>query len=189
MPDPKKSKSRSTTREAILRAASQVIVDKGIDALTLGAVAHAAGVSKGGLLYHFPNKEALVAGMINYLIDEFEAVLQQEFDHDDALGTPGQWIRAYVRASIRFNRQTLALLMNLASAVTTNPAFMEPAQAYEKRWQERLEASGIDPIRATIIQLACDGLWFAESFEIGQPSEPLRTQVIEALLAMTRERD
>ncbi|MBD0303074.1 MAG: TetR/AcrR family transcriptional regulator, partial [Tolypothrix sp. T3-bin4] len=47
MVDPKKSKSRSATREALVRAANQVLIDKGVEALTLDAVAQQAGVSKG----------------------------------------------------------------------------------------------------------------------------------------------
>jgi AcrR family transcriptional regulator len=35
-------------------------------------VAQAAEVSKGGLLYHFPNKEALITGIIQHLIDDFK---------------------------------------------------------------------------------------------------------------------
>jgi AcrR family transcriptional regulator len=76
----KKSKSRSDTREALLRAASQVVIDKGVEALTLDAIAQQAGVSKGGLLYHFPNKDALMGGMVEHLIQDFETVLQAEFD-------------------------------------------------------------------------------------------------------------
>ena len=56
----KRSKARSATREKLLQSASQVVVEKGVDALTLAAVAKQAGVSKGGLLYHFPNKNALI---------------------------------------------------------------------------------------------------------------------------------
>ncbi|BAZ22193.1 transcriptional regulator [Kalymmatonema gypsitolerans NIES-4073] len=68
----KKPKSRSATREALLRAASQVVINKGVEALTLDAVAQQAGVSKGGLLYHFPNKDALMGGMVEQLIQDFE---------------------------------------------------------------------------------------------------------------------
>ena len=35
-----------------------------------------AGVSKGGLLYHYPNKEALVAA----LLDRFDALAQEEIE-------------------------------------------------------------------------------------------------------------
>ena len=55
--------SISITRQKILAAASQIVQCKGVAKLTLEAVAKEAGVSKGGLLYHFSNK-ALIEGMI-----------------------------------------------------------------------------------------------------------------------------
>jgi AcrR family transcriptional regulator len=186
MVDPKKSKSRSATREILLRAASQVVIDKGVEALTLDAVAQQAGVSKGGLLYHFPNKDALMTGMVEQLIQDFEAVLQTEFDQDDAPGTPGQWVRAYIRATLRFSKQSLALIARLTSIAADSPNLLDAAKVYEQQWRQRVETSGLDPTKATIILLAADGLWFSEVFQFGTLDEPRLTQVVETLLAMTR---
>lgn len=186
MADTKKSKSRSATREALLRAASQVVIDKGVESLTLDAVAQQAGVSKGGLLYHFPNKDALIGGMVEQLIQDFEAVLQTEFDQDDTPETPGQWVRAYIRATLRFSKQSLALVARLSSIAANSPNLFESAQVYEQQFRQRIETSGIDPIKATIILLAADGLWLSEVFQVGTLDEPRLTQVVETLLAMTR---
>ncbi len=182
----KKSRSRSATREALLRAASQVVIDKGVEALTLDAVAQQAGVSKGGLLYHFPNKDALMGSMVEQLVQDFEAVLQTEFDQDDAPGTPGQWVRAYIRATLRFSKQSLALIARLSSIAADSPNLLEAAKVYDQQWRQRVETSGIDPTKATIILLATDGLWLSEVFQVGTLDEPLHTQVVETLLAMTR---
>jgi AcrR family transcriptional regulator len=182
----KKSKSRSDTREALLRAASQVVIDKGVEALTLDAVAQQAGVSKGGLLYHFPNKDALMGGMVEHLIQDFETVLQAEFDQDDAPGTPGQWVRAYIRATLRFSKQSLALIARLSSISADLPDLLEAAKVYDQQWRQRIETSGIDPTKATIILLAVDGIWLSEVFQVGTLDEPRLTQVVETLLAMTR---
>jgi AcrR family transcriptional regulator len=182
----KKSQARSATRETLLRAASQVVIDKGVEALTLDAVAQQAGVSKGGLLYHFPNKDALMTSMVEQLIQDFESVLQEEFDQDEAPGSPGQWVRAYIRATLRFSKQSLALVARLSSIAANTPNLLEAAKAYDQQWRQRIEASGINPTKATIIQLAIDGLWFSEVFQFGTPDEPRLTQVIETLIAMTR---
>ncbi len=186
MATPKKPKSRSNTREVLLRAASQVVIDKGVEALTLDAVAKQAGVSKGGLLYHFPNKDALMKGMVEQLIQDFEAVLQIEFDQDDVPGTPGQWVRAYIRATLRFSKQSLALIARLASIAADSPNLFEAVKVYEKQSRQRIEASGIDPMKATIILLATDGLWLSEVFHFGILEESRLTQVVETLLEMTR---
>lgn len=182
----KKTKDRSATREALLQAASQVLIAKGVESLTLDAVAQQAGVSKGGLLYHFPNKDALIAGMVEKFIQDFEAALQTEFDQDDAPNTPGQWLRAYIRATLRFSKQTLALIARLTAIATDSPSLFAAAEVYSQQWQQRIENSGIDPTKATIVLLATDGLWLSEAFQVGTLDEPALTQVVEALLAMTR---
>ena len=182
----KKLKSSSKTRETLLRSANQVAVEQGIEALTLNAVAQQSGVSKGGLLYHFPNKNALIKAMVEQLVQDFEAILQIEFAQDDAPNTAGQWLRAYIRATLRFNKQSLALIACLSSVVTTSPELLDVAKSYEQRWQLRLKDSGIDLTKATIIQLAIDGLWFSEVFRFSTPEEPLLNQVIERLIEMTR---
>ncbi|KAB8316808.1 TetR/AcrR family transcriptional regulator [Tolypothrix campylonemoides VB511288] len=182
----KKSNSRSTTRETLLQAAIQVVIDKGVEALTLDAVAQQAGVSKGGLLYHFSNKDALITGMVEQLIRDFEAVLQVEFEQDDAPGTPGQWLRAYIRATVRFSKQSLALIARLFSITVDSPNLFKAAEIYGQQWWQRIETSGIDVTKATIIQLAIDGLWFSEVFRLGTLDEPHLTQVVETLLDMTR---
>ena len=46
----------SETRDRILDALQRILVRKGTAAVTLESVAAEAGVSKGGLLYHFRSK-------------------------------------------------------------------------------------------------------------------------------------
>lgn len=51
-------------REKVLDAFERLLIDEGERSATLDAVARAAGVSKGGLLYHFGSREALDEGLI-----------------------------------------------------------------------------------------------------------------------------
>lgn len=186
MGSPKKSKAGSKTRIDLLQAASQIVIEKGVDALTLDAVAKQAGVSKGGLLYHFPNKEALMKGMVEHLVQDFEAVLQTEFEQDEAPGTPGQWIRAYIRATVNCSQESLALIARLTSIAADSPNLLEVVKTYEQKLRQRIETSGLDPTKASIILLAVDGLWYAEMFQIGTLEKSRLTPVVERLLEMTR---
>ena len=56
-------------RDRLLSAAEQVVARDGVRNLTLEAVAHEAGVSKGGLLYHFPTKSSLITAIVERLAD------------------------------------------------------------------------------------------------------------------------
>ncbi|PRD41632.1 hypothetical protein C5748_20360 [Phyllobacterium phragmitis] len=53
----------SVTIEQILDSAEEVLFSKGVSGLTLEAVARHAGISKGGLLHHFPSKGVLETGI------------------------------------------------------------------------------------------------------------------------------
>ena len=59
----------------LLDAALAVIRRNGAQALTLDAVAAEAGVSKGGVLYHFASKRALIDGLVDCWLDDFAARL------------------------------------------------------------------------------------------------------------------
>jgi AcrR family transcriptional regulator len=177
-------KNPSLTREAILRAASRVVVEEGVSGMTLETVAREAGVSKGGLLYHFPSKEALIAGMIGRLIEGFEDALGRELGTKKG-GGGGRWSRAYARVSFAEDRWYLQVSAGLLAAVAQDPALLEPLRkGYEdaQRWAER---DGIDPAVATLVRLAADGLFFAEMLGFAPPEGVLRARVLEALLSLT----
>ena len=59
-------KSRRT-RARILDEAVRVIGSSGYAAATNAAVAEAAGITRGAMLYHFPTREDLLEGVISYL--------------------------------------------------------------------------------------------------------------------------
>ena len=69
---PQQDRSRITV-EAVLEAAAQVLEADGYDALTTNAVAERAGVSVGTLYQYFPDKAAVVAGLV-------EAQLETDVD-------------------------------------------------------------------------------------------------------------
>src|SRR5690606_32459404 len=54
-------------RAKVLHAFAELLVTSGERSATLDAVAERAGVSKGGLLYHFPTRDALVDGLVDHL--------------------------------------------------------------------------------------------------------------------------
>lgn len=51
-------------REELLEAALAVAVESGFGRITMDAVAHRAGISKGGLLYHFHSKARLIEALL-----------------------------------------------------------------------------------------------------------------------------
>ncbi|MBB6033818.1 TetR/AcrR family transcriptional regulator [Phytomonospora endophytica] len=174
----------SDTRTRLLDAATQVMLTGGAQALTLDAVAAAAGVSKGGLLYHFPGKQALVAGMVERFVGQFDAALRVAGD------SPGAATRAYLEATIspgasRAGAEADAVTAALFAGALVDPEALVPLRAAYERWQARLADDGIDPVVATAVRLAVDGWWLARLVGLAPPAAGLHERVRSLLLSMT----
>lgn len=176
------------TRAAILDAAQARLLSQGPAGLVLDAVAADAGVSKGGLLYHFPSKEALVAGLTRRMLAGFDET-QSDLRSADPADT-GAWTRAYLRSTVTEAGDpaddSARLLAGLLAAQGGDPARLESIRERFQAWQERLEDDGIDPVRATIVRLASDGLWLSALLGLPSLEKRLGARVLEALEAMTR---
>jgi len=86
-----RASSSSPARDRILDAAEGLICTGGIAGFTLDAVAHAAGLSKGGLLYHFSSKDSLISGLQHRMASRFEQTLQDA----ERQGEPA--LKAFIR--------------------------------------------------------------------------------------------
>ena len=178
-------KKTTETSLKILRAANALILEQGVAHLTLEAVAQQAGVSKGGLLYHFPHKEALIKGLLNYLAQDFDQELERQLEAEPDRDKSGSWLRAYIRASFMPSQNPSNVDAGLLAAVTLNPELLVSVRQNFKDWQTQVEQDGLDPALATVIRLAADGLWLAELLELGAPNPALREQVVAKLLELS----
>jgi len=178
----KSQEPRLSKRRAILDSAYAIVRLRGVDALTLEAVAREAEVSKGGLLYHFPNKDALIGGLIAQAAGDFDASLTAHLGA--ATDAPGGWLQAFINASFDDDPGDSNANMGLLAAAAINPSLLDPIRTRYAEWQARTESAGIDPTVATIIRLAVDGLTFADLFGLAPPPGLARDRLREALLTM-----
>jgi AcrR family transcriptional regulator len=138
---------------------------------------------KGGLLYYFASKDALIQGMIERMNQEFTEKIRVEYEKDDLGTNQGRWLRALIKAT--FASAHLELGAGRIAAVLHNPKLLDPnRQSYEIR-QTIIEQDANDPFMANIIRFAVDGLWYSELLALAPPDEPLRTQLMEKLLSLT----
>ncbi len=86
--------------DTILAASARVLVKRGFDGFTTNEVADAAGVSIGSLYQYFPNKEALVAALIEHHIEEMNAAILSELTRVAALPM-AEAVRAIIELTIR----------------------------------------------------------------------------------------
>jgi AcrR family transcriptional regulator len=175
-----------STRERVLQAAEDVVLRDGVACLTLEKAAARAGLSKGGVLYHFRTKDALVAAMVDRLADRFDEGLRA---HRGLRPAAGDFARAYVEEcfaepvtadELRVERVGAAVL----AAIASQPELLEPLRAAFAGWQREIERDSADPVTATIARFAADGMWLCELFGIDALTPAMRDAVRAAVLRM-----
>lgn len=158
-------------RRGLLDAAARVVLAEGGAALTLDAVAREAGVSKGGLLYHFPSKARLVGALVEHLVERFEAEVAAA--HAEEIGVadaPGAWTRAWLRVAA--GREVAELdraSAGLIAAFSEDPSLLDPLRAAHARWTARMEDDGLDPVDVMVVRLVLDGVWLARLAGFAEP--------------------
>jgi AcrR family transcriptional regulator len=165
---------RPSRRTTLLDAAATVIRRDGATALTLDAVAAQAGVSKGGVLYHFATKRALIDGLISRWLDDFAAQL------DDA-----DFAAAYVRAC-DLSTKDFETEVGLLAGMLEEPEVLEVARERYAEWMDRIVATVPDAVDAWLVRLAADGLWYSDLLGIAAPQGDDRRRLMERLLALAQ---
>jgi AcrR family transcriptional regulator len=171
--------ARPNAKPRLLDAAAAVVRREGAQALTLDAVAAEAGVSKGGLLYHFASKRELLDAMLAGWLEEFGAEI-------DAAREGRSFAHGYVRASDMsgWAASERATEFGLLAAMVDQPATLERVRERYAAWQEELASEAADPARATVARLAADGLWLNDLLGLAPPAGALREQVMARMLAL-----
>jgi len=103
--------ARPSRRETILDAFQDLIVEVGAANVTVDDAATRAGISKGGLLYHFPSKSDLFAGLCDRLTEVIDSAIAEA--PDDPIGL----VRWYLSAAtdVAVGKDTLWLSLFAAT--------------------------------------------------------------------------
>lgn len=175
-------KEPEAVRRALLDGAAALAARQGFAAVTIQAVAAAAGVTKGGLFHHFPNKQALVEGMFADQIERFDTVIDAHMAADPQ--PAGAFTRAYI-ATV-FDREQFgesSLWAAMAASFTADPVLRGLWARWYRARCERHEQTDGSPVHE-IARLAADGAWYA--YLIDEPAPGAASSLHRALVAMTR---
>ena len=174
---------RTSNRSKILDAAIRVIQRDGVTGVTFDAVAAEAGVTRGGMMYHFPSREALIAAIHGHLAQQWEASLVESAGKSAAQASASERYVAYARTCAQ--SATRAELLFMLDA----PHAAQAASAWDEvlaQWAAPAPAAGDDPaaLAQFIARLAADGMWVYEALSNAPLPADLRQRVAEQLTRM-----
>lgn len=147
-------RSRTDTRRRILEATERLARALGPANLSLDAVAAEAGVSKGGLLYHFPSKALLLEAMVADHVDRLDAALELQ----ERTGRRNAVIRSYLRHFLEEQDSDAPPPSGLLAALAENPRMLDPVRERSAAVLARIRSNAADGDFATLAYLAVQGL-------------------------------
>lgn len=151
-------------RERVLDAYESILIADGERAATLDAVAAAAGVSKGGLLYHFGSKDELAAGLAARLAALTDQDLERMREASD--GAVAYYIRTSVMEDDALDR---ALIATTRLAQGGSPAASAALRDVRRRWADEIRPHVRDETALDLVMLLSDGLYFNNS--LSEPND------------------
>ncbi|AJQ90785.1 TetR/AcrR family transcriptional regulator [Propionibacterium freudenreichii] len=180
---------RPSKRDAILGAALGVVERGGVSAVTFESVATAAGVTKAGVVYHFPTREALLLALQEYLAHQWQLDLEAQLGTPVESASQGDKLAAYARDSSHSSSRAELLLM---LETVDDPQAYAPWHAVMSRWTPALDTDqpmGDAELDHAVARLAADGLWLYESLSTHALSPGVRQQIVSRLSALAHRPD
>jgi AcrR family transcriptional regulator len=173
---------KAGTKTIILSAAEAVVGEAGAAHLTLDAVAAKAGISKGGLLYHFPSKEALLQEMLRTLLERADS------DAENLLASakpgPAAELQAHVLAGFQARDKERQVSAAMLAAGANDLKLLAPVREWQQRQCQRLARTKRNKSRAVAVLLALDGLWINELLQTSPLTKSERKQLLAELLSL-----
>jgi AcrR family transcriptional regulator len=161
----------------ILDAARRLTLERGV-VPSLNETAAAAGVSKGGLVHHFPTRAALVQGLAVTALEEIDAAMI-------AASAEGRAAETWLRISVPTGEDVpLFRALAIAHRAVEAPGDDVASASREAiaRWEAIIQDETGDETRARVIRLVGDGL--AANVIAGIEAAPTEAELDALLVAL-----
>jgi AcrR family transcriptional regulator len=172
-----------SAREDVLDALEQILIRDGERAATLDAVAAQAGVSKGGLLYHFGSQRALVEGLAERMRERAAQDVELMAEAPD--GPSAYFVRTSVFEDTPFDRTLVAATrLSGRDEAPVHQAFADMREG----WLALIREEVGDDARAEAIMLIGDGLYYNAVLDPAfQAGDVARAKALEGLLGVVAQ--
>ncbi len=176
---------RANCKEKILDAAEAVVMEMGAVRMSLDVVAKKAGVSKGGLMYHFSTKKGLLKGMIERMVRQFFA--DREALVKEISPGKGRMLKAGILTALRPDEKRERMGLSILVVAAHDPELLKCLKDVHREHLKDMAASGLNLERAAIISLASDGLMLSEMLGMSPYSPSLKKKIMDTMVMMIEE--
>ena len=180
--EPGQSAGSRNASPRILGAARAIAAREGAGKVTIEAVAKEAGLSKGGVLYNFPTKKALLSSLLDQMLAAHRELLANV-----PVRHPARTLTGHLESVIHSKDVDDDLSMAILAAAASDPRLLDPLRSDLTCDLERILTDTQDAPAAMIAVLAIQGLRFQRLLNLPDGGAEIRERVIERLRTMIDE--
>ena len=159
---------RTIDRDRVLDAAEGIVRRHGPVALTIDAVAKAAGITKGGVQYCFGTKDDLIAAIAERWAMAFDAEVARNAGSDtDTL----QRARGFVVTCSRLDETTQAKMVGMLVTLLQSPEHLGRVRSWYASWIGKFDPESEAERRARTAFFAAEGAFFLRSLGLVEMSQ------------------
>lgn len=175
------------TRDLLLTAALNLLMEEeGV--LTFDRISKKSGISKGGLIHHFPTKESLVKAIVEALVVQYEKDVRQAAPEAE-IGSPEE-VKAYVEGSLdpAMREATASVARGIirlyGSDFKKDAPFLTPwRQVFAKRLDGLRKAKNLETFaKAAVVVLAIESFTLIDALNLHEFSSEEIEAIKEELL-------
>lgn len=177
----------------ILEAASNLVQEQGASALTLDATCAKAGMSKGGLLYHFRSKDDLMLALLGYQHRIMDALIQEAYDRDEVPDLPGRHHRALIRAMFQLLGSESPTQFSIVGGIAVqlmatggqcHQGLQEHFSCKMELWSGKMGQDGLPSLNSWLIHCTIDGIITHQIMHQKLPDRDVLEQMRSHLLSL-----
>ena len=169
-------------RDKVLDLAEQILLKDGTGALTIDAVAKAAGVSKGGIQSRFGTKDELISAMLERWTKEYEAQMSASTGPDPS---PVATARAHIEITMAMDAAERTRAAGFMAALISASRHRAECRAWYAELFGGLDPRSPEGRRARMALLATEGAFLLRTFNLMEFSDAEWADVQDGLRAVS----
>ena len=135
------------------------------------------------MLHHFPNKKALLAGLLEFSMNQLET--RAEAQREDIQGE-NPHLRSFIKAAQVCSPDQRTLPISVLTAAAEDKELLMPMKEYSQYWCDKVEA---ESCLGLVLLLAVEGLQFLEMFDLLEMSTEKRHSTFQKMLDLLERVD
>ncbi|MHA6253237.1 TetR/AcrR family transcriptional regulator [Oceanobacillus sp. CAU 1775] len=160
------------TKNVIHKAAVKVIAQQGINNFSINKVAEVAKISKGGFLYHFPSKDALLESLQQYIVDFASEIIIAEKEKRDS------YTEAFIYGCYKVSKseevKAYTSLLNYGASNRVDEMWSD----FYNRVFSKLSTE-LSPAWISLLSIVADGVWIKGAYHKNEEIESALELLVE----------